>query len=101
MLNTSLLTEYGYGARMTARHRGHTPILVVTPNETLANQSASWYGCYPIVTKKVKSFDEAMKLVKPTLIKEKLVKKGDQVIIVSGVPFTKSAESNVVLVETI
>lgn len=95
------LSEYGYGARMTARHRGHTPILVVTPNETLAQQSSSWYGCYPIMTKKVKSFEEAMKLVKPALIKEKLVKKGDQVIVVSGVPFTKATESNVVLVETI
>jgi pyruvate kinase len=95
------LSEYGYAAKMTSRHRGHTPILVVTPSQTLVNQSAAFFGCYPILTKPFKSFDEALKSVKPELIKQKLVKKGDKVVIVSGVPFAKSAESNVVLVETI
>lgn len=95
------LSEYGYAAKMISRNRGHAPVLVVTPNQTLVNQSAAFFGCYPILTKKFKSFDEALKAVKPELVKQKLVKKGDVVVIVSGVPFAKSSESNVVLVETI
>lgn len=95
------LTEYGYAARMVSRNRGHQPILVVTPNPVLFNQSCLMYGCYPVMHEKYKSFDEALTKVRPMLVKEKLVKKGDKIVIVSGAPFGKTEESNVMLIETI
>jgi pyruvate kinase len=95
------LSEYGYAARMVSRNRGHQPILVVTPNPVLFNQSCLMYGCYPVMDEKYKSFDEALTKVRPMLVKEKLVKKGDKVVIVSGAPFGKTEESNVMLIETI
>lgn len=95
------LTEYGYAARMVSRNRGHHPILVLTPNETLFNQSCLMYGCYPIMQSKYKTFDEALVNVKPLLQENKLVKKGDKIVVVSGIPFAKTEESNVMLIETI
>lgn len=95
------LTEFGYGARMAARHRGSKPILVLTPNEITAAQSNLIFGCYPIITKPFKSFEEAFAHVKGSLVKEKLVKKGDKVVIISGVPFRKVTESNLLTVETL
>jgi pyruvate kinase len=95
------LTEYGYAARMVSRNRGHQPILVLTPNETLFNQSCLMYGCYPIMQSKYKTFDEALMNVKPLLQENKLVKKGDKIVVVSGIPFAKTEESNVMLIETI
>ena len=94
------LTEYGYGARMAARHRGHKAILVMTPNQTTYQQANLVFGCFPIMIEKFKSFDDAIKTIKPHLIKEKLVKKGDKVVVVSGIPFGKTHESNVMMVET-
>jgi len=95
------LTEYGYAARMVSRNRGHQPILVLTPNPVLFNQSCLMYGCYPIIHARYKSFDEAVMNVRSLLQKNKLAKKGDRVVIVSGAPFGKTEESNVMLIETI
>ncbi|MEI6042219.1 MAG: pyruvate kinase [bacterium] len=95
------LTEYGYAARMVSRNRGHQPILVLTPNPVLFNQACLIYGCYPIMDAKHKTFEEAFANVRPLLTKNKLVKKGDRVVVVSGMPFAKTEESNVMLIETI
>ena len=94
------LTEFGYAARMISRNRGHQPILVVTPNPKLFNQSCLMYGCYPIMHKKYKDFDEALDNIKPLLQKNDLVKQGDKIVVVSGVPFAKTTESNMMLIET-
>ncbi len=95
------LTEFGYGARMTARHRGSKPILVLTPNEATAAQASLIFGCFPIQIPKFASFEEALKTIKPHLIKEKLARKGDKVVVITGVPFRKVTESNLVVVETL
>lgn len=95
------LTEFGYGARMTSRHRGPQHTLVVTPNISTYQKSNLLFGCYPILSKKFAHFDDALAHIKPTLIKEKLAKKGDKIVIVSGVPFAKARESNLINVEVL
>ncbi len=95
------ITEFGYAARMISRNRGHQPILVATPNPVLFNQACLMYGCYPIMMDKCTKFGEALDKIKPMLQKNKLVKKGDRVVVVSGAPFGKTDESNVMLIETI
>jgi pyruvate kinase len=95
------LTDTGSGARFISRSRGPRPILVVTPNEVTANQANLYFGCYPILTKRSKNFNTLVDETKPLLVKNKLAKKGDNIVIVSGVPFGKVKSSNVILVETI
>ena len=92
------LTEFGYASRMISRNRGHQPILVLTPNPVTYNQACLSYGCYPIMHAKYKSFDEALSNVRPILQKHKLAKKGDKVVVVSGAPFGKTEESNVMFI---
>ena len=46
-------------------------------------------------------FNTLVDETKPLLVKNKLAKKGDNIVIVSGVPFGKVKSSNVILVETI
>lgn len=95
------LTEYGYGARMTSRHRSDKPIVAMTPNKETFNKSNLLFGVTPVMIDKFKSFDDALDHIRPLLLKEKAAKKGDKVVIISGVPFNKVAESNVVMVETL
>jgi pyruvate kinase len=95
------LTEYGYAARMSARHRSHKPIIVVTPNQDTFNKANLFFGCTPVLIKDFKTFDEALASIKPLLIKEKAAKKGDKIVLVSGVPFGKVTESNLMHVETL
>jgi pyruvate kinase len=95
------LTKYGYSARMTSRHRSPKPILVVTPDNETYNKATLSFGCFPLKIGTFKSFDDALDHIKPLLIKSKLASKGDKIVVVSGVPFAKAKESNVLMVETL
>ncbi len=95
------LTKYGFSARMTSRHKSPKPILVVTPEEHTHNQTVLSFGCFPLHIDSFKNFDDALAHIKPLIVKEKLAKKGDKVVVVSGVPFGKVNESNVLMVETL
>lgn len=95
------LTETGYGARMTARHRSHKSIIAITPNADTYQKVNLLFGCTPLMISKFKSFDEALGHIKPLLIKEKIAKKGDKIVIISGVPFGKVGQSNTMMVETL
>jgi pyruvate kinase len=95
------LTKYGYSARMTSRHKSPKPILVVTPELDTFNKVCLSFGCFPLHIDAFKNFDDALDHIKPLMVKEKLVKKGDKIVVVSGVPFNKVTESNVFMVETL
>ncbi len=95
------LTERGYGASMTSRHRSQKPIIAITPNKETFNKVNLLFGVYPMMIDRFSSFDEALGHIKPLLLKEKLVKKGDKVVVVTGVPFGKVRESNTMMVEVL
>ncbi len=95
------LTEYGYGPRMTARHRCHSPIVALTPNEKVRNQLCMYFGVWPVLVPKAKDFESAIKYGREVLLKEKIVKKGDKIVVITGIPFGKATESNLVHVEVI
>ena len=95
------ISEYGYAMRMLSRYKGQKPLIIMTPDQITANQSNLSYGTYSRLTPKFNNFEDAWKNAKALLIKEKLVKKGDNVVVVSGAPFKKTVESNVLIVETI
>ncbi len=95
------LTDSGYSARMVSRHKPTQPILTLTPNAKTAAQSILSFGTHPMVIAKFKSFDEVLKVIRDTLIKGKYAKKGDKVVIASGMPFGKVIETNSIVVETL
>ncbi len=95
------LTERGYSAHKTARHRSSKPIIVVTPTVETFNKANLLFGCFPVMIERFKSFDETVAHIKPLLTKEKIAKKGDVIVLVSGVPFGKVHESNIMMVETL
>jgi pyruvate kinase len=95
------LTERGYGPRMVSRHRGPKPIIAITPNEVTFKMMNLYFGCYPMLVERSKTFDESLENIKKALVKTKIVKKGDKIVLISGIPFDKVRESNVMLVETL
>jgi pyruvate kinase len=95
------LSEYGYAVKMLSRYKGQIPLILMTPDQTTFNQSNLSYGTYARMVPRSNSFEDAWKTAKALLVKEKLVKKGDSLVVVSGAPFKKTQESNVLIVETI
>ncbi len=95
------MTDFGHAARFVSRHHPAHPIIVMTPNETTYNQVCALYACYPVMVPRVKTFEAALKMVKPLLQKMKLVKKGDEIVVLSGVPFGQKHQTNLMSVEII
>ncbi len=94
-------TESGYSARMLSRYKPEQPIFVFTPNEVTFRQSILSWGTTPVLVKRTTDFAVVMQTVREHLLKAKLAKKGDKVVISSGVPFGKAVETSMLLVETL
>jgi len=95
------LTESGFTARKIARYRPNQPIIAMTTKDKTYTQMNMSYGCYSKYLSEFKTVTEALKEIKITLIKDKLVKTGDKIVIVAGIPFGKSRVTNMMLVEEI
>lgn len=95
------LSSSGFTAKMTARHRSSRPVYVFTPYFSVAQKTALMFGCVPIVLNKLHNIDDATKLIKKSLSKNKFAAKGDKIVISASVPFGIAKTTNCLLVETI
>ena len=95
------LTRGGRTPRMISRYRPAEMVLALTDNKDCLNKLIISYGCYPILVPTFKTTDEIMDIVRKTTLDNKLVKKGDKVVIVAGMPFGEINETNFILVETL
>lgn len=95
------LTRSGRTARMIARYRPAEAILALSDAKENANKLMLTFGCFPMVAPTFNSADEIMDIVRKMTLDNKLVKKGDKVIIVAGMPIGFSRETNFIVVETL
>ncbi|MEN9524181.1 MAG: pyruvate kinase, partial [Candidatus Parcubacteria bacterium] len=95
------LTRSGRSARMIARYRPAERILALSDNKEDANKLMLTFGCYPMHVKTFKTVDEIMEMVREATLDTELVTKGDKVVIVGGMPFGTSKDTNMILVETV
>jgi pyruvate kinase len=95
------LTNTGRTARMLSRYKPARPILALTPDQKTFNQLLVNYGCTPVLIAKIKTLNEALPLVRQHVLKHKIAKKGDKVVVAAGTPFGKPIDTNTLLVEVI
>jgi len=85
-LNARYLVAYtntGYTAQQLAKQRIFTPIITITPSETVARQLILTWGLNEVIVKKINLKEEINELKK--LLRNKLkVKKKDKIVIVSN-----------------
>lgn len=87
-------TMTGYTARRVAKERPDTPILCVTPSETTCRRMALVWGVIPIIIPRFATIDELITLIVQTASKNKLLRHGDTLIIIAGVPFGVGGHTN-------
>ncbi|MCR4334682.1 MAG: pyruvate kinase [Patescibacteria group bacterium] len=95
------LTDTGRTARMISRYKPMQQILSFTKEEKTFNQLLISYGCKPVFISKMNTLNEVMPIVREVLLSKKIFKKGDSVVIVAGIPFGKSLDTNMVLVDVL
>ncbi len=96
------LTKTGYTARMISRHKPESPIIAVTSDVITSHQLNLSFGCLPVLIDSYKEIPEAFKNVREYCLKNKIVNKGDKVVIVACSSTEKKDNSaNSITVETV
>src|SRR3989344_4610151 len=96
------LTLTGFTARVISRFRPTQEILAFTPDEKSFNQLNLSFGVRPALLKnKFERLSQVSVAAKEYCLKSKLAKKGENIVIVAGIPFGKKGSTNTILVERI
>ena len=94
-------SKSGFTARMIARHRPEQDFFVMTNNQKTHNQLTLVWGVQSFVLPDCRDLDELIDKSLETVKKNKLLKKGDRVVIVAGRPHLKKEHMSLVKVEEV
>ena len=103
-LNASAIavaTKSGHTARMVARFKPACPIAAITMTERVRRQLSLTWGVYPYLSGTVDSTDRLFGLCAECVKKEGVVKPGDTVVIVAGVPIGRTGSTNLIKAQTV
>lgn len=95
------LTESGFTSRMIARYKPLQRHIAITPNETTYRQLLFTFGCEPVLAPRAKTDIDTVAAAKAYCVKNKLVAKGDNIVISMGSRSSKKVQTNMLVVETI
>ncbi len=87
-------TSSGSTARRAARERPEAPILGLTPSEQTARRLAVVWGVHAIVTTDVHSMTETVTRATKLALQEGFAKRGDDIVVLAGVPFGQTGTTN-------
>jgi pyruvate kinase len=96
-INTKVLvafTQSGFTARLLSKFRPRVPIIAYTPDEKVKNRVCLYWGVTPKIMKLPKTTDEMIANVEKSLLNERIVKKGDRIVITSSSPLSTKGKTN-------
>lgn len=94
-------TETGATPRAVAKFRVKQPILVISQNSYALQQTAMSFGVYSTAKVLLADGDNVNIMARAAVLKNKIAKKGDKVVVVSGSIFGKPGETNTISVVTV
>jgi pyruvate kinase len=83
-IGIAAFTMSGSTARKISSHRPFTRIFGLTPDKNVFNRLNLLWGVTPVLTKKSSNIDSIVRYGEESLLKSKLVKSGDAVVVVGG-----------------
>ena len=94
-------TESGNTARLISKYRPEARIVAFTPNESTLRHMALYWGVSPHPFERRTYTDEELAAAADILEREGVVRRGDRVVMVAGVPPNVQASTNLVKVHVI
>jgi pyruvate kinase len=87
-------TDSGFTARLVSKFRPRTPIIAFTPEGHTRKRMCLYWGVQPKLMPSPTGTDKMIREVEKLLLEEKLVKKGDRIVITASAPLLGSGKTN-------
>jgi pyruvate kinase len=95
------LTETGSTPFKISRFKNNIPIIALTQSKSNMNFLSLAHGVSILEASEIHNIDELKKITRSIIIENKLCKKDEQYIVVSGLTFGTSGASNMIFVESL
>jgi len=95
------MTESGSSALSIASCRPKSKIIAMSPNKAVCKKLSLIWGLNTVLVEDFKDTDEMIRKVENQLVKNKILEKGSQYVMIAGVPVGVSGTTNLIRVETI
>jgi pyruvate kinase len=99
--NVAVFTQSGKTALLMSKIRPRVPILALSPEERTITMVNLYWGVIPMPTPYVNSLEEMVHNVDKELLREKKVKEGEQIVLISGFPVGSMHLPNLALLHAI
>jgi pyruvate kinase len=91
-----VFTRSGASAHLISKDRPRTPIFAYTPSERVYHQLALWWGVWPHRLQMQGTTENLISVVDQRLQDDKLIQRGEHVVIMGGLPVASQARTNFV-----
>ncbi|MGQ9463828.1 MAG: pyruvate kinase [Candidatus Fervidibacter sp.] len=96
-----VFTQSGFTALLVSKRRPKTPIIAFTPDEKVLRKLSLFWGVTPKLLPFTESTDKLLSLMDERLLFEGLVKEGDIVVIIAGIPLPAKGKANFVKIHQV
>ena len=94
-------TESGTTALRCSKARPPMPVIAASPHQDVLRRTALYSGVMPLLTSPGRDTDEMVRNATQAALEAGLVRPGDRVVIVAGVPVGRPGQTNLLKVETV
>ena len=94
-------TESGTTALRCSKARPPMPVIAASPHEEILRRTALYSGVVPLLVKPGADTDQMISNATAAALESGMVREGDRVVVVAGVPVGRPGQTNLLKVETI
>ena len=94
-------TESGTTALRCSKARPHVPIIAASPHPEVLRRTALYAGVMPLLVSPGRDTDEMIENATQAAVHSGMVRPGDRVVVVAGVPVGRPGQTNLLKVETV
>ncbi len=87
-------TRSGFTARLVAKFRPVVPVIAFTPDRSVLSRLALSWGITPKYMRPLTGTDQMLHAVERSLLAERLVRRGDHIVIIAGSPLSARTRTN-------